>query len=293
MCWSPRCRGGGPRSATVQSINNGGALQIAVPEDAPGAPRSSTGRRRPRRQGHRERARSRCTTGDVNAAPKQKRMTTLTIETGGMVTYNVLPDWIDPDGDDVFLKAVVAAQGDEADFTLGRRITYRATRRPRAARTCRSSSRTATRTPRAIVRFDVRPPGSTDPSPTPTTWSPVSAGRSPSRRSRTTPAAAASRCASRRVDEVDGATVVPDFANKTFTFTAPSRRRLLRAVPGGRGIRRMAPGWCASTSSRRPTAICRPSPCATSRCCRAAARCSSTCSSTTPTRPAASSSSSP
>jgi hypothetical protein len=42
------------------------------------------------------------------------------------VTYNALPDWIDPDGDDVYLKDVEAAPGDEVDFTPDGQLTYRA-----------------------------------------------------------------------------------------------------------------------------------------------------------------------
>jgi hypothetical protein len=33
----------------------------------------------------------------------QKRTTPITVESGGTASYNVLPDWIDPDGDDIFL----------------------------------------------------------------------------------------------------------------------------------------------------------------------------------------------
>jgi hypothetical protein len=45
----------------------------------------------------------------VNAAPKQRRTPGLLVEAGGAVSYNALPDWIDPDGDDVYLKDVEAA----------------------------------------------------------------------------------------------------------------------------------------------------------------------------------------
>jgi hypothetical protein len=68
------------------------------------------------------------------------------VESGGTASYNVLSDWIDPDGDDIFLKDVAADGGDEADFTPDGQITYRAIGGVQGARTYRSSCRTARRT---------------------------------------------------------------------------------------------------------------------------------------------------
>ncbi|WP_221585033.1 Ig-like domain-containing protein [Microbacterium sp. G2-8] len=63
---------------------------------------------------------------EENAAPVQKELRpTVAVETGGSVTYNVLPDWIDPDGDDIYLAAVQPQEGDEVDFTADGQVTYR------------------------------------------------------------------------------------------------------------------------------------------------------------------------
>ncbi|MET0448168.1 MAG: Ig-like domain-containing protein, partial [Aeromicrobium sp.] len=157
---------------------------------------------------------------DVNAAPKQKRVTAVTVETGGTVSYNVLPDWIDPDGDDIFLSSVVPAAGDEADFTSDGRITYRAIGGQQGRKDVPIVVSDGTKVAEGIVRFDVRPAGSTVPvtnadhvvvrAGQTVTVAPLandtSSGREPLRLT--------------RVDEVSGATIVPDFANKTFSFTS-------------------------------------------------------------------------
>jgi hypothetical protein len=60
---------------------------------------------------------------DVNTAPKKKRTTKLSVEAGGTLAYNVLPDWIDPEGDDLYLLSVTPAPGDEVDYTTDGRLT--------------------------------------------------------------------------------------------------------------------------------------------------------------------------
>ncbi|MDQ7876708.1 Ig-like domain-containing protein [Microbacterium sp. QXD-8] len=209
---------GGPSIGDVQSIDNGRALQIAVPEDASGTAsfsyEVSDGR------GGTDTAKvSLAVHGwDVNAPPTQKRVTTVAIEAGGTITYNVLPDWIDPDGDDVFLGAVTPAEGDEADYTSDGRITYRAVGGTQGRKDVEISVSDGTDVTVGTIRFDVRPVGSIDPvtnadyiavrTGQTATVSPlvndVGAGREPLRLA--------------RVDPVSGADIVPDYANKTFTF---------------------------------------------------------------------------
>ncbi|KAF2415394.1 Ig-like domain-containing protein, partial [Microbacterium sp. B35-30] len=209
---------GGPSIGEVQSIDNGRALQIAVPEDASGSAsfsyEVSDGR------GGTDTARVSLSVHgwDVNAPPTQKRVTTVAIEAGGTITYNVLPDWIDPDGDDVFLGAVTPAEGDEADYTSDGRITYRAVGGTQGRKDVEISVSDGTDVTVGSIRFDVRPVGSIDPvtnadyiavrTGQTATVSPlvndVGAGREPLRLA--------------RVDPVSGADIVPDYANKTFTF---------------------------------------------------------------------------
>lgn len=212
--------GGGPGFGTVQQVNNGAALQVAVPEDAEGsttfAYEVDDGR-----GGTATASVSLTVHGfEMNSPPTQKRTTTVTVESGGTVSYNVLPDWIDPDGDDVFLKSVVATDGDEADFTSDGRITYRAFGGTQGRKEVAIVVSDGTDEAAGVVRFDVRPVGSTVPvtnadhvvvrTGQTVTVAPLvndtSSGREPLRLT--------------RVDETPGATIVPDFANKTFTFSS-------------------------------------------------------------------------
>ncbi|KRA25038.1 hypothetical protein ASD65_11835 [Microbacterium sp. Root61] len=212
--------GGNPALGTIQPINNGAGLQIAVPEDATGADsfvyEVDDGR------GGKDTATVRLAVHDwdTNAPPKQKRVTNVAVEAGGTVTYNVLPDWIDPDGDDVFLQAVVPAEGDEADFTSDGRITYRAIGGTQGRKDVTIIVSDGTDVTEGTVRFDVRPVGSTLPI-TNADHVVVRAGQT------ATVAPLANDTSSgreqlrlARVDEVADAIVVLDTANKTFSFVS-------------------------------------------------------------------------
>lgn len=212
----------GPSFGDVTMVNDGAALQVAVPENATGSTsfvyEVDDGR------GGTDTATVTLTVHDwsVNAPPVQKRVTNVVVEAGGVVSYNVLPDWIDPDGDDVFLLGVVPAEGDEADFTADGRITYRAVGGTQGRKDVAIMVSDGIDPAEGLVRFDVRPVGSTDPVTNAdrvvvqagqvATIAPLandtSSGREPLRLV--------------RVDEVAGARIVPDFANKTFTFTSDS-----------------------------------------------------------------------
>ncbi len=209
---------GGPSVGEIQSIDNGRSLQIAVPEDAEGST-SFTYEVSDGRGGTDTAKVSLAVHGwDVNSPPEQKRVTTVAVEAGGTITYNVLPDWIDPDGDDVFLGTVAPAEGDEADFTSDGRITYRAVGGTQGRKDVEITVSDGSDVTVGTVRFDVRPVGSIDPvtnadyiavrTGQTATVSPlandVGAGREPLRLA--------------RVDPVPGADIVPDYANRTFTF---------------------------------------------------------------------------
>ncbi|MGM7667907.1 Ig-like domain-containing protein [Microbacterium sp. A93] len=218
-------KGDQPSAGAVQPIYDGGSLQIAVDEDASGSAtfeyEADDGR------GGKDNATVtlRVKDWDTNTAPKSKRTTTLAIETGGTVSYNVLPDWIDPEGDDIYLRNVEPAPGDEVDFTTDGQITYRATaslqgRKEVAVSVADAQGEIAT----TMMILDVRPSGSTDPKTNAdhvltrvgeqVTVAPLtndtSSGREQLRLTRV------------NGDETPGATIVPDYPNKTFTFSAPT-----------------------------------------------------------------------
>ena len=119
--------GAQPSIGEVQPILNGGALQIMAPKDASGTATFTYQVDDGRENGTDTATVTATVYGwDTNSAPKPKRKTKLSVEAGGTLSYNVLPDWIDPEGDDVYLQQVVAAPGDEVEFTTDGQITYRA-----------------------------------------------------------------------------------------------------------------------------------------------------------------------
>lgn len=214
-----------PSVGAVQPIYDGGSLQIAVEEGASGAASFTYEVNDGRGGTDTAKVSLSVKDWDTNTAPKPKRTTTLAIETGGTVSYNVLPDWIDPEGDDIYLRDVVAAPGDEVEFTTDGQITYRATaslqgRKEIQVMVADALGEVATGT----LVLDVRPSGSTLPKTNAdhvmtrvgeqVTVSPLandsSSGREPLRLTRV------------NGDETPGATIVPDYPNKTFTFSAPS-----------------------------------------------------------------------
>ncbi|WP_242684845.1 Ig-like domain-containing protein [Microbacterium sp. SD291] len=212
-----------PSIGIVQQVYNGGSLQIAVDEKASGSTtftyEADDGR------GGKDTAAVTLSVHDwdVNGAPKPKRKTSLTVESGGTISYNILPDWTDPDGDDVYLKSVVAAPGDEVDFSTDGQLTYKATASLQGRKDVEVTVADAFgEVGTATISLDVRPQGTTKPKTNADhvvtrvgeqiSVSPLandtSSGREPLRLG--------------RVDEVLGATVLPDFPNKSFTFSAPA-----------------------------------------------------------------------
>ncbi|MBS3179793.1 MULTISPECIES: Ig-like domain-containing protein [unclassified Pseudoclavibacter] len=61
-----------------------------------------------------------------NQAPTTNRTSTVAVEAGQKISYNVIPDWIDPDGDPIFLQGATAPVGDAVGFTPDGRITFTA-----------------------------------------------------------------------------------------------------------------------------------------------------------------------
>ncbi len=211
---------GDPTLGPVQLINNGSGLQIAVPENATGSDsfvyQVDDGR------GGTARATVRLAVHDwnVDAAPVQKRITAVAVESGGVITYNVMPDWIDPDGDDIYLSNVTPAEGDEVDFTSDGRVTYRAISGIQGRKDVEVIISDGTKVTAGVLRLDVKPAGSTVPV-TNADHVVVRAGRTVT----VSPlvndtSSSAEPLRLTRVDDVAGATIATDFANKVFTFTS-------------------------------------------------------------------------
>lgn len=213
--------GKNPDIGDVQPILNGAALQINVPE-------GTTGKARFEYEIDDGRDGTDTAFVDVtvydektNTAPKPKRTTKLSVETGGTVSYNVLPDWIDPEGDDLYLKSVVAAPGDEVEFTTDGQITYKAVASLQGRKNVEIVVADAMgETASGTILLDVKPAGTTKPL--------TNADHVVTRVGETVSVAPLTNDTSSgqerlrlaRVEETEGATIVADYPNDQFTFKA-------------------------------------------------------------------------
>ncbi len=209
-----------PAFGTIEPIHNGAALQITTPADATGST-TFTYTVEDGRGGEATATVTLTVHGpDVNSAPVQKRITPITVESGGTASYNVLPDWIDPDGDDIFLLDVAPDGGDEADFTSDGQITYRAIGGTQGRKDVPIAVSDGTERGAGVARYDIRPLGTTVPI--------TNADHVVTRVGRTVTVAPLTNDTSSgseqlrltRVDDVPNATIVPDFTNKTFSFVS-------------------------------------------------------------------------
>ncbi|PYY42263.1 Ig-like domain-containing protein [Curtobacterium sp. MCPF17_046] len=125
---------------TVAIVSDGQRLQVTLPDDASGVltfPYTITDG-----NGGSDTAAVRVTvrSDSVNEPPRQVRDTRADVVRGGHVTTNVLGDWIDPDGDPVFLRSATPSDGDAASTTPDGLLDYR-----------NDSGRTGERTQRVVV----------------------------------------------------------------------------------------------------------------------------------------------
>ncbi|OJU40809.1 MAG: hypothetical protein BGN97_16610 [Microbacterium sp. 69-10] len=212
--------GAQPSIGEVQPILNGAALQIMAPDDASGTA-AFTYQVDDGRANGTDTATVTATVfdWDTNTAPKQKRKPKTSVESGGTLSYNVLQDWIDPEGDDLYLKSVVAADGDEVEFTTDGQMTYRAVgslqgRKEIEVAVADALGEAATGT----IILDVKPAGTTAPV--------TNADHIVTRVGETATVAPLANDSSSgrdelrltRVEPLDGVTVLPDYPKKQFAF---------------------------------------------------------------------------
>lgn len=61
---------------------------------------------------------------EVDTAPVARRETLVSVETGGSIAYNVLADFLDPDGDDLYLVTASSTSSDIVRFTPDGTVTF-------------------------------------------------------------------------------------------------------------------------------------------------------------------------
>lgn len=61
---------------------------------------------------------------EVDTPPEARRQTLVSVEAGGSIAYNVLADFVDPDGDDLYLVDAAATSSDVVRFTPDGTVTF-------------------------------------------------------------------------------------------------------------------------------------------------------------------------
>lgn len=103
-----------PAVGAVQTIYGGSGLQLAVPEEATGTAQFGYTANDGRGGTATATVNIRVVPESENSAPTPLRLSTMVVAQGQSVSQNVLTDWIDPDGDDIFLVGAVSEDGSAA-----------------------------------------------------------------------------------------------------------------------------------------------------------------------------------
>ncbi len=160
---------------------------------------------------------------DINTAPVALRTTSLSVELGGTITYNTLVDWMDPDGDDVYLDSASASSADSVRVTPDGQVTFTNTSGQPGTKELQVTVSDGRLTTTGTLEIKVVAPGSLTPIGTP--------DFAQTFRGQTVELHPLSNDVSNNgqplsllgVDKVPaGVTVIPDLATGTVTFTAPT-----------------------------------------------------------------------
>ena len=147
----------------IEQIRGGAALQIALADDAAGRAtftyRVSDGR------GGVDDATVTLTIAspDSNLPPESRRHSRLKLEAGATASYNVIPDWVDPDGDLLFLREAKGNGVDSIDFTPDGTITITANPEVQGTRDIEVVVSDGRVDVEGVLRIDVLPMGTQAP----------------------------------------------------------------------------------------------------------------------------------
>ena len=104
---------------------------------------------------------------DQNSAPVSHRKAAISVEDGQSISYNVLRDFQDPDGDDILLQNATAASGDQVRFTPDGTVTFQSTSGQSGLKTVDFVVSDGRANAPGQLTVDVKPAGSLDPVGTP------------------------------------------------------------------------------------------------------------------------------
>ncbi|SMQ75451.1 Ig-like domain-containing protein [Agreia sp. VKM Ac-1783] len=156
----------------------------------------------------------------TNEAPVEKRVPKVLCEVASTCSYNVLPDWIDPDGDDMFVRSATADGANQVQFRADGELTFTALDPDPGRKIVTIVVSDGITDTEGTVAFEVRESGTLVPvtnadhvvtkAGQQVTVSPMANDYSPSG----TPLRLA------KVNEVPGGTITPDYTTGTFDFTS-------------------------------------------------------------------------
>ncbi|KQP53817.1 Ig-like domain-containing protein [Agreia sp. Leaf283] len=156
----------------------------------------------------------------TNEAPVQKRVPKQLCEVGSTCSYNLLPDWIDPDGDDMFVRSATADGANQIQFRADGELTFTALDPDAGRKTVTVLVSDGVTDTEGTVAFQVSESGTLLPvtngdhvvtrATQQVTISPMANDYAPS--------GAPLRLA--KVNPVPGAEIAPDYTTGTFDFTA-------------------------------------------------------------------------
>ncbi len=110
----------------VQAIRDGEAFQVVLPREATGTA-TFTYRVSDGRGGVDDATVTLSVAGEgENTAPEPQRRSRLVMEAGATVAYQVLPDWVDPEGDTLFLRSATVPSPQRVEFTPDGRLSITA-----------------------------------------------------------------------------------------------------------------------------------------------------------------------
>jgi hypothetical protein len=102
-----------------------------------------------------------------NTAPVAVRSAAISVQTGGTISYNLLADWRDPDGDDIYLDAATPASADQVRFTPDGLITFQSLGGQTGAKTVQFTVSDGRLQAAGTLEVDVQPSGKLGPVGTP------------------------------------------------------------------------------------------------------------------------------
>ncbi|GAB3613652.1 Ig-like domain-containing protein [Humibacter ginsengisoli] len=104
---------------------------------------------------------------NVNAAPVSKRESDASVEVGQSVTYDVLNDWSDPDGDGISLSSAQSTTDDQVQFQPDGKITFLSKNGQTGVKEVRYTVTDGHASASGSLMVTVKPQGSLDPVATP------------------------------------------------------------------------------------------------------------------------------